>query len=87
MAIYMVERDLKGIGLDDLGSAQKAAICQAEQMSSGGARISYVRSTFAPEDGRCMCLFQADDPATVKRLNDEAQLPYSRIVEVFDLRP
>jgi hypothetical protein len=35
MAIYMVERNLKGIGLDDLGSAQKAAIAQADQMSSG----------------------------------------------------
>ena len=87
MAIYMVERNLRGISFDDLGSAQKAAICQAERMSQEGAHISYLRSTFAPEDGRCMCLFQADDPATVKRLNDEAQLPYSGIVEVFDLRP
>jgi hypothetical protein len=87
MAVYMVERDLRGISFDDLGNAQRAAIAQADQMSSGGARISYVRSTFAPEDGRCMCLFQADDPATVKRLNDDARLPYSRIIEVFDLRP
>jgi hypothetical protein len=39
--------------------AQKAAISKAAEMTSKGTDISYLRSTFAPEDGRCMCLFDA----------------------------
>lgn len=46
-----------------------------------------MRSTFAPEGGRCMCLFDAVSDADVKRLNDEAGLPYSRVVSALDLTP
>jgi hypothetical protein len=34
-----------------------------------------------------MCLFEADSDADVKRLNDEAGLPYSRIAPALDLNP
>ncbi len=87
MAVFMVERDLKGIGMDDLAGAQKAAISKAEEMRGDGSQISYIRTTFAPEDGRCMCLFEAGSEAEVKRLNDEAGLPYHRIVPAMDLTP
>lgn len=87
MSVYMVERDLKGISMEDLGGAQKAAIRKAEEMSAEGIAIRYIRSTFAPEDGRCMCLFHAASDADVKRLNDEAGLPYSRVVPALDLAP
>jgi hypothetical protein len=87
MSTYMVERNLKGISMDDLGGAQKAAIGKAAEMKTAGTEISYIRSTFAPEDGRCMCLFEADSAADVKRLNDDAQLPYDRVVEALDLTP
>ena len=49
--------------------------------------MRYIRSTFAPEDGRCMCLFEARSAEDVKRLNDDAKLPYSRVVEALDLTP
>ena len=87
MAIFMVERDLKGIEMEDLAGAQKAAISKAEEMRRQGADVRYVRTTFAPEDGRCMCLFDAGSEADVKRLNDEAGLPYHRIVPAMDLTP
>lgn len=87
MATYMVERDLKGIAMDDLAGAQKAAIATAEQMRQQGSDVRYLRSTFAPEDGRCMCLFDASSEAEVKRLNEEAGLPYDRIVPAMDLTP
>lgn len=87
MSVYMVERDLKGISMEDLGTAQKAAIGMAQQMSSNGTPIRYLRSTFAPEDGRCMCLFDASSDVEVKRLNDEAGLPYSKVVPALDLTP
>ncbi len=87
MGVYMVERNLKGISMDDLGAAQKAAIGKGEEMKAAGTDVRYIRSTFAPEDGRCMCLFEAKSEEDVKRLNDEAGLPYDRIVEALDLSP
>ena len=87
MSVFMVERDLKGIAMDDLAGAQNAAIGKAEEMRRAGADIRYIRTTFAPEDGRCMCLFEAASEAEVKRLNDEAGLPYSRVVRAMDLTP
>lgn len=83
----MVERDLKGIAMDDLAAAQKAAIGKAEEMRREGTDIRYVRTTYAPEDGRCMCLFEAPSDVEVKRLNDDAGLPYSRVVPALDLTP
>jgi hypothetical protein len=34
-----------------------------------------------------LCLFEATSVESVKRLNDETKLPYSRIVEALDLTP
>lgn len=87
MSVFMVERDLKGISMEDLGGAQRAAISMAHRMAAAGTDISYIRSTFAPEDGRCMCLFDAVSDSDVKRLNDEAGLPYFRVVPALDLTP
>ena len=87
MTVYMVERDLKGINMEDLAGAQKAAIATAAEMSGKGDEISYIRSTFAPDDGRCMCLFDGKDADQVRRLNDAAGLPYSNVVEAMDLTP
>ena len=87
MTVYMVERNLKGIAMSDLAAAQKAAIGTANAYTAKGTPMRYIRSTFAPEDGRCMCLFEARSAEDVRRLNDEAKLPYSRVVEVLDLTP
>lgn len=87
MSVYMVERNLKGISMEDLAAAQKAAIATAGEMREKGESIGYIRSTFAPEDGRCMCLFEGDNADQVRRLNDTAGLPYERVVEALDLTP
>ncbi len=87
MTVYMVERNLAGISMENLAGAQKAAISTAEAMTQSGTDVKYIRSTFAPDDGRCMCLFEAKSEEAVKSLNDEAGLPYNRIVEALDLTP
>ena len=87
MSVFMVERDLKGISMEDLGGAQKAAIATAAEMRAGGENVSYIRSTFAPGDGRCMCLFDGESAEQVKRLNDTAGLPYQNVVAAMDLTP
>lgn len=87
MKVYMVERNLGAISLDGLGGAKETAFRKAESMRQEGSRIHYLRSTFVPADGRCMCLFAADTEAEVRRLNDEAGLPYHAIVPAYDLTP
>lgn len=87
MSTFMVERNLSGISMDELGGAQKAAIAKGQEMTAQGTPVQYLRSTFAPEDGRCMCLFEAENSEDVRRLNEEAGLPYERIVPAMDLTP
>ena len=87
MSVFMVERSLSGISMDDLGGAQRAAIDKGNQMTASGTPVRYICTTFAPEDGRCMCLFEAQSSEVVKRLNDEAGLPYDRVVPAMDLTP
>jgi Protein of unknown function (DUF4242) len=87
MTVFLVERDLKGIALSDLAAAQQLVIKTSNEYTAKGTPMRYIRSTFAPEDGRCLCLFEATSVESVKRLNDETKLPYSRIVEALDLTP
>ena len=87
MSVFMVERDLKGITMEALGAAQQAAIRQGQKMTAAGTPIRYIRSTFAPEDGRCFCLFEGNTAADVRKLNDDASIPYFRVVEALDLTP
>jgi uncharacterized protein DUF4242 len=87
MSVFMVERSLKGISMSQLGQAQQSAIQAAEQLSRTGNPVKYIRSTFVPESGACMCLFEASDASTVQKLNDSANLPYTRIVPALDLTP
>ena len=87
MSVYMVERDLHGIAMEDLAAAQKAAIGKAAEMQSEGSDIRYIRTTFAPEDGRCMCLFEADNADLVREVNETAKIPFTRITEALDLTP
>ena len=87
MAVYMVERSLKGIAMDALAAAQQRAIATAGQFRYSGKDVSYIRTTFLPEEGCCMCLFEAASAEVVKELNETAQLPFDRIVPALDLTP
>jgi hypothetical protein len=87
MRTYMVERDLRGVTMDQLAAAQRAAIDTSKQVTGEGQQVRYLRSTFVPGDARCMCLFEAASPEAVREVNDRAKIPYTKIVEAFDLTP
>ncbi len=87
MTVYMVERDLQGIAMNDLAAAQKAAMTTAEKMRVEGEAVRYMHSSFVPGDGRCLCFFEAESAKQVSALNDRAGLPYHRVSEALDLRP
>lgn len=87
MPVYMADRDLKGITMDQLAAAQRRAIETGQRLTAEGRPVRYIRSTFVPGESHCMCLFEAPNPEHVKELNEAAQIPFSRIVEALDLTP
>jgi hypothetical protein len=87
MKVFVAERSLKGISLEQLAAAQKRAIETAQRLSKEGRQVKYLRSTFVPDSGACSCLFEAEDAATVETLNVAARIPYDRIAPALDLHP
>jgi hypothetical protein len=87
MSVFMVDRALPGIAPADLAAAQRAAIASSDRFRAEGRPIRYIRSTFVPGAGQCMCLFEADSAETVRAANLAAGLPFTRIVEAVDLTP
>lgn len=87
MPIYMVERSLPGVQMNQLAAAQQAAIQTSQQFTADGKNVRYIRTTFVPGESYCMCLFEAGDAGVVKEVNEAAQIPFTRIVEALDLTP
>ena len=48
MPVYMVDRSLPGISMDQLAAAQKAAIETSQQFTKAGKPVRYIRTTFVP---------------------------------------
>ena len=87
MNVYMVERSLKGIPMDQLAAAQRRAIDTAAEMTAQGTPVRYIRSTFVPDSGKCMCLFSADGEDNVRTLNEKAGIPFDKVTPALDLTP
>ena len=87
MSVYLVERNLKGITMDQLGAAQRRAIDTSKEFCNRGKQVRYIRTTFVPGEERSMCLFEASSQDLVREVNEEAQIPFVRIVEALDLTP
>jgi hypothetical protein len=87
MPVYMVERDLPGITMEELAAAQKKAIQMGRELSAEGRSVRYIRSTFVPGENKCMCLFEATSPDYVREANERGQIPFTRIVLAEDLTP
>ncbi len=87
MPVYMVERDLPGVTMEQLASAQKRAIQVGKELTAKGIEVRYIRSTFVPGESKCMCLFEAPNPENVCEANVKAEIPFTRIVPAADLTP
>jgi len=87
MAVYLVERDLPGVTMEQLAAAQKKAIQMGKELTAQGKDVRYIRSTFVPGENKCMCLFEAPNAENVREANERAEIPFSRIVPAEDLTP
>jgi muconolactone delta-isomerase len=87
MAVYLVERNMPGVTMDELAAAQKRVIKSGQELTREGKAVRYIRSTFIPGDQRCMCLFEAPNSDNVRLANERAEIPFTRIVVAEDLVP
>jgi hypothetical protein len=87
MSVYLVERDLPGITMEQLAAAQKKAIQVGIELTAEGKEVRYIRSTFVPGEHKCMCLFEAPNQENVREANERAEIPFTRIVRAEDLTP
>ena len=56
MPVYMVERRLPGIEMEQLAAApQQAAIETSSQFTARDKDVRYIRTTFVPGERHCMC--------------------------------
>jgi hypothetical protein len=85
MPLYLVERHVPGITMPEIEALQKAEERACAAFISQGGPVRYLRSTFAPGESRCLCLFEAPNADVVQEVNDIAQIPYSRIVLAVEL--
>jgi muconolactone delta-isomerase len=87
MPVYMADREVPGMTMNQLADAQRAAIDKSREFTDEGNPVRYIRSMFVPGEAHLMCLFEAKDADTVKAVNEAAGLPFKRIVEANDLTP
>jgi hypothetical protein len=85
--LYLVERELPGITMEELADAQAAQIAACARLTARGKSICYLRSTFVLGQDRLLCLFVTANARLIQDVSDAAGLPFTWIVEVLDLSP
>ena len=78
MAIYIAERTLPGITHEQLAAMEYAAIEMSARFTAQGRAVRYLRSVFVPSEGHCFSLFEAENGALVRDVNEAAQLPFTQ---------
>lgn len=68
----------------DTASAQSEVVERASAVSSFGADIRHIRTTFVPEDQIVLHVFEAPSAGALRRAGNRAGLRFERLVEAFD---
>ena len=85
--LFLVEHDLRGLTSWQLASVQRALGEAVLRVNRQGRHIRYVQRIYAPEEQRCLCLFEAAGPDLVRSVNDIAQFPLARVLAVLSSVP
>ena len=85
--LFLVEHDLRGLSSRQLASVHRALDEAVRRENQRGGRIRYVQRIYAPDEQRCLCLFEAAGPDQVRSVNDIAQFPLARIMTVLSSVP
>ena len=87
LQLFLVEHDLHGLSPEQQASAHQVLEEAVHRATGRGSRIRYVQRILASGEPRCLCLFQAPGPETVRSVNDIAQFPLARVVAVTSSVP
>ncbi len=85
--LFLVEHDLRGLSPGQLASVYRALDEAVRRENQRGRRIRYVQRIYAPDEQRCLCLFEAAGPGVVRSVNDIAQFPLARVMAVLSSVP
>jgi Protein of unknown function (DUF4242) len=85
--LYLVELDLRGLSSPQLASVDRALGEAVRRETRHGSQIRYVQRIYAPDEQRCLCLFEAAGPNQVRHVNDIAQFPLARVIAVLSSVP
>jgi Nickel responsive protein SCO4226-like len=85
--LYLVELDLRGLSSPQLAGVDRALGEAVRREAGRGSQIRYLQRIYAPDEQRCLCLFEAAGPDQVRSVNDIAQFPLARVVAVLSSVP
>jgi hypothetical protein len=85
--LFLVEHDLRGLSSWQLATVHRALGEAVRRENERGGRIRYVQCIYAPDEQRCLCLFEAAGPELVRSVNDIAQFPLARVMAVLSSVP
>ena len=84
LEVYCVERSLPGLTRRQLADVHWALLQTVERIAKNSGQIRYVRSTFLPDQSRCICIFESSSRELVRTVNETAQIPFTRIENALD---
>jgi Protein of unknown function (DUF4242) len=85
--LFLVEHDLRGLSPGQLATVHRALGEAVRRENQRGQRIRYVQRIYAPDEQRCLCLFEARGPGVVRSVNDIAQFPLARVMAALSSVP
>ena len=85
--LFLVDHDLRGLSPWQLDTVHRALSEAVRRENRRGRRIRYVQRIYAPDEQRCICLFEAAGPDLVRDVNDLAQFPLVRVMAVLSSVP
>ncbi|MBV9281235.1 MAG: DUF4242 domain-containing protein [Chloroflexi bacterium] len=86
MPTYIVERHLQGITVRQLAALHRRVRERSAELTAQGRPVHYSQCLFVSSESRCLCVFDAADASLIREVNDEAQVPYSRILPALEFK-
>jgi muconolactone delta-isomerase len=85
MAIYIVERFLPGMSQEQVAKIQQSEKDLSKASQAQGGQLRHIRTIYVPGEVHYMSMFEAPDPESLRAANEEAELPFTRIIEAAEL--
>ena len=81
---YMVERYLPGVTAGEIEEASTRLAAAARELAAYGVEVSYLGSTFVPEEESCFSRFEGADEDAVRTACESAGIAFARILAAQD---